>query len=443
MENYETLIKEIMINQPIINIGMIGHVANGKSTITKDISGETTQRHSKEKIKNITIKLGYANAKIYKCNSCSKPECYQSNSSESLQHLCKICDRECDLITHVSFADCPGHNLLMSTMLNGTCIMNYNILVESATNDKIPELQTMEHFEIAHESNIPTALICLNKLDLMLKNKNKIPHIIDRLNDFVQNYKGNVKIPIVPVSGTQYTNIDVLCEYIANLQIPQKDISSDNFKMLVIRSFNVNKEKTVINDLKGGVIGGSIVKGIVKINDDIVVYPGFTKKNKNGKTKWTYTPLQTKALSINSGKNKLECAIPGGLIGIQLDIDPSFTTDDELTGQVIYKKTNNNVKVYEEITLKYTKLSRKLTKYITDYDNKLNINDTIQININSNNIKSKIKNIDNDCIELILEKPITLENNEIVTISKLFDNERIDIVGRGFFVCGFECEIDT
>ncbi len=64
-----------MEHQPIMNIGMIGHVSDGKSTITKALTGKATQQHSKERESNITIRIGYANAKILKCNSCKVPEC--------------------------------------------------------------------------------------------------------------------------------------------------------------------------------------------------------------------------------------------------------------------------------------------------------------------------------------------------------------------------------
>jgi translation initiation factor 2 subunit 3 len=451
LNNYDEFIKQTMQNQPLINIGVIGHVANGKSTMVGDIAKEETQRHSKEKEKNITIKLGYANAKIYKCPSCSKPECYQSEQSGVFSHLCNLCGSECELVNHVSFVDCPGHYLLMQTMLNGTCVMNYTILVESANNDKIPELQTMEHFEIAQEAQIPTSFICLNKLDLMMKNKNKVPDIIERLEEFSQSYGEGKKIPVIPISGTHNINIDVVLEYITKMQIPQKNLTKD-FKMLVIRSFNVNKEKTQIKDLKGGVIGGSLLTGMININDDVVIFPGYARKSfekntdNSGKT-WKVYPLKSKALSINSGKNSLTYAVAGGLIGVQLDIDPYFTGDDRMTGNVIYnlnaenKEKLKNVKVYEEITLKYKKLTRKLTEYITEYTRKFDIRDKIQINVNSNNISSRIKNITKESIELILEKPICIDIGEMVTISKINDNSHIDIFGKGIFESGIECDI--
>lgn len=101
------LTPEIIARQATINIGTIGHVAHGKSTVVKAISGVQTVRFKNELIRNITIKLGYANAKIYKCDSsdCPRPTCYRSYKSE--KEVDPPCEREgCSgtyrLLRHVS-----------------------------------------------------------------------------------------------------------------------------------------------------------------------------------------------------------------------------------------------------------------------------------------------------------------------------------------------------
>ena len=101
------LTPEIIARQATINIGTIGHVAHGKSTVVKAISGVQTVRFKNELERNITIKLGYANAKIYKCDSdeCPRPTCYRSYKSE--KEVDPPCEREgCTgryrLLRHVS-----------------------------------------------------------------------------------------------------------------------------------------------------------------------------------------------------------------------------------------------------------------------------------------------------------------------------------------------------
>jgi translation initiation factor 2 subunit 3 len=98
---------EIIARQATINIGTIGHVAHGKSTVVKAISGVQTVRFKNELERNITIKLGYANAKIYKCDNpaCPRPTCFRSFKSE--KEIDPPCEREgCSgtyrLLRHVS-----------------------------------------------------------------------------------------------------------------------------------------------------------------------------------------------------------------------------------------------------------------------------------------------------------------------------------------------------
>lgn len=98
---------EIIARQATINIGTIGHVAHGKSTVVKAISEVQTVRFKNELERNITIKLGYANAKIYKCDNaeCPRPTCFKSFKSE--KEVDPPCEREgCSgryrLLRHVS-----------------------------------------------------------------------------------------------------------------------------------------------------------------------------------------------------------------------------------------------------------------------------------------------------------------------------------------------------
>lgn len=94
---------EIIARQATINIGTIGHVAHGKSTVVKAISEVQTVRFKNELERNITIKLGYANAKVYKCDhpECPRPTCFKSYKSE--KEVDPPCERE----------GCPGRYRLL------------------------------------------------------------------------------------------------------------------------------------------------------------------------------------------------------------------------------------------------------------------------------------------------------------------------------------------
>lgn len=78
--------------------------------------------------------LGYANAKIYKCDNlkCPRPACYISGGSskdDSFPCLRPNCSGRFQLVRHVSFVDCPGHDILMATMLNGAAVMDAALLL--------------------------------------------------------------------------------------------------------------------------------------------------------------------------------------------------------------------------------------------------------------------------------------------------------------------------
>jgi hypothetical protein len=88
VEKLHPLSPEVISRQATINVGTIGHVAHGKSTVVKSISGVQTVRFKNELERNITIKLGYANAKIYKCEN---PDCVPGNYKvRNLKDYCGI-----------------------------------------------------------------------------------------------------------------------------------------------------------------------------------------------------------------------------------------------------------------------------------------------------------------------------------------------------------------
>ncbi|ARF09296.1 eukaryotic translation initiation factor 2 gamma subunit [Catovirus CTV1] len=429
-------INNIMKNQPVINIGVIGHVSNGKSTIVKALTGKKTQQHSNEQERNITIKLGYANAKIYKCDVCESPQCYASTASNIDALNCKYCGRTMNLVNHISLVDAPGHHLLMSTMLNGTCVMDYTILVESLNNPEVPAPQTIEHVRATTLVNVPNKIICFNKLDLLKKMdaEKKIKEFKKQISkDLLSNSS------IVPVVASVGLNMDVLCEELAKLEIPKHDHNSCG-KMIVIRSFNANKPGTSIKNLKGGVIGGSLVKGLIKKNDTMILKPGFVSNNEKynpndpESKRWKYRPITTKIISIQSETNNLEMAIPGGLIGVQLDVDPALAANDGLIGNIaVDSKEENEYNVYEDVEIEF--------EYFGDEKKSLK-NEKIWLNVNASNRLCQYLRFKNNKMTLkIMSGPICVKIGDQVTVSiGKNNNEGINVVGRGVILDGNCCE---
>ncbi|BBH04070.1 eukaryotic translation initiation factor 2 gamma subunit [Prunus dulcis] len=139
--------------------------------------------------------------------------------------------------------------------------------------------------------------------------------------------------PVVPISAQLKYNIDVVCEYIVKkIPIPERNfISPPN--MIVIRSFDVNKPGFEVDEIRGGVAGGSILRGVLRMNQYIEVCPGIVVKDESGNIKCT--PIYSRIVSLYAEQNELQFAVPGGLIGVGTTMDPTLTRADRLVGQVL------------------------------------------------------------------------------------------------------------
>jgi translation initiation factor 2 subunit 3 len=398
--------------QATLNIGTIGHVAHGKSTIVRAISGISTIKFKTELERNITIKLGYANAKIYKCESkCIRPLCYQSYGSATPDELpCKNCGGSLRLVRHVSFVDCPGHDVLMATMLNGTAIMDAVLLLVAA-NEPCPQPQTTEHLFAVEIMNLDKIVVVQNKIDLVTREQAMEQY--DQIQKFMRT--SNVNGPVVPTAGQIGINIPALLDFIVNyISEPERDEDAAP-KMVVIRSFDVNKPGTRIDELVGGVIGGSIVTGMVKINDKIEIRPGLVSKEGS---KFICRPFLTKVVSLKAETNDLEEAHPGGLIGVGTTMDPSYCKADKLVGQVM-GKVGALPPIRSEIEVDY-KLFQKTTAQ--QDKNSLKKDEHVLLNIGSTTTGAVVRRVKDENILFELVRPACCEAKERIAISRKISN---------------------
>jgi translation initiation factor 2 subunit 3 len=123
------VVKETVPLQSEVNIGLVGHVDHGKTSITKMLSGKWTDTHSEEVKRGISIRLGYADIIIRACPKCGDIEKYTT------EKVCK-CGAKTKVVRRISFVDAPGHETLMATMLSGAALMQGAILVIAA-NEKM------------------------------------------------------------------------------------------------------------------------------------------------------------------------------------------------------------------------------------------------------------------------------------------------------------------
>jgi translation initiation factor 2 subunit 3 len=435
---------EIMHHAPVVVCGMIGHTADGKSTTSKKLSGKATEQHSKEMEHGSTMKLGYTNVKIFKCAVCPKPKCYKAGPSSVKDLNCEYCDEVMELVQHISLVDCPGHWKLTSTMLSGTCIMDYTILIESIQNKSIPAPQTWEHMVATSVAGIECAVVCLNKIDTLSTGeiRSKIESKVNTLKDFLVKF--DYKKEIIPMSAVFGVNINVLCEYLVNLKGKNRNFET-YAKMIGIRSFDINKQRQLNkgSDLKGGTLGGSLTQGILKVGDIVKIYPGYTKsvgtdssriKLADGTTKnitfneWKYCPIEAQVISIHSELESLEKAYPGSLIGVQLDIDPALSRNDNLVGNVMVpSEAVHDVKVVDKLELTITYIFPDIS---TGNPKKLNIEigEYLKIHVNANEVRGIVNKYreSKKRIVLILDTPIAISETDKIVIS---DNKSINILG--------------
>lgn len=437
---------EVIQRQATINIGTIGHVAHGKSTVVKAISGVQTVRFKNELERNITIKLGYANAKIYKCSNeaCPRPGCYQScKSDQSATFPCPRpdCGGEMRLFRHISFVDCPGHDILMATMLNGAAVMDAALLLIAA-NEPCPQPQTSEHLAAVEIMKLRNILILQNKIDLVREAvaEEQYHHIVD----FVRGTAAE-GAPIIPISGQLKYNIDAVCEYIVKkIPVPPRDFTLPP-KMIVIRSFDVNKPGAEVGELKGGVAGGSILCGVLRVGDEVEVRPGIILKGEDGKT--ICRPIRTRVVSLFAEANDLPYAVPGGLIGVGTRIDPTLCRADRLVGQVL-GAVGHLPPVYAEVEINYFLLRRLLgvrTDAATTRDDlkvqRLAKAETLMVNIGSTCTGGKVLAVKGDMAKILLNKPTCTEIGEKIALSRRIDNHW-RLIGWGKITRGAVVDLD-
>jgi len=416
---------EVISRQATINIGTIGHVAHGKSTVVKAISGVQTVRFKNELERNITIKLGYANAKIYKCEDpkCPRPATYRAYGSSKedapFSEVPGFEDKRMQLIRHVSFVDCPGHDILMATMLNGAAVMDGALLL-IAGNETCPQPQTSEHLAAVEIMRLSHIIILQNKIDLIQESAAANQH--EQILRFIQ---GTIAegAPIVPISAQLKYNIDVVCEYICNkIPVPVRDFTSSP-NMIVIRSFDVNKPGAEVDDIQGGVAGGSILKGVLRVGQEVEVRPGIVSKNAEGKVQ--VTPIFSRIVSLFAEQNPLQFAVPGGLIGVGTTVDPTLTRADRLVGQVL-GEVGQLPEVDGELEVNFFLLRRLLGVRTQGNEKagkvqKLAKGEVLMLNIGSMSTGARVLAVKSDLAKLQLTSPVCTTEGEKVALSRRVD----------------------
>ena len=408
--------------QPEVNIGTIGHVDHGKTTLVQALTGVWASRHSEELKRGITIRLGYADMAIYKCPKCPAPKNYSVNP------VCPNCDSEAVFVRAVSFVDAPGHEALMATMLSGAAIMDGAILVIAA-DEPCPQPQTREHLAAAQVIGIKNIIIVQNKIDIVEEKRAR--ESFEEIKRFV---KGTIaeNAPIIPVSAQHEVNVDVLLNAIEEIiPTPERDETKSPL-MYIIRSFDVNKPGTSIQALEGGIVGGTIAKGKFAVGDEIEIRPGISSE-REGRT--IYNPLISEIVSLHTGEKSIKEANCGGLVGVGTLLDPSYSKADGLTGNIA-GKTGMLPPILTELTLETHVLERAVgTKELLKVE-RINPGESLLLHVGAAVNLGKVLSVKKNVVRLKLGRPICAPPSARVAMSRKI-TARWRLIGYGIMTAEF------
>lgn len=406
--------------QPEINIGLVGHVDHGKTTLTQQLSGKWADTHSEELKRGITIRLGYADAQIRSIPGRKDTSKYTTKT--------EVDGTPTELLRTISLIDAPGHESLMATMIAGASLMDAAILLVSAT-ESVPQPQTVEHLMALEMSGINKLIVVQNKIDTV--SIKRAQENYQQIKDFLKETKFS-DAPIIPISALQGVNIDALLETIQEyVPTPTRDLE-DDFKFYVARSFDVNKPGTKPNKLKGGVLGGAVVAGSVQAGDKIEIRPGRITQEAN---KLVAYPITTTITSTVSGGKQLKQLVPGGSSAMMTTLDPAVVASDSLTGSIV-GAPDTLPPTWYVITLDVTLLERMVGMQGAEAKvHPLKSGELLLLNVHSSTTAGQVIDLGKNKATLALRMPICAEKNARVTISRKVGT-RFRLVGYGLIVDG-------
>jgi translation initiation factor 2 subunit 3 len=364
----------------MLNVGMVGHIDHGKTTLLSQLSGKFADTHSEELKRGITIKLGYADVILEKDGKKK----------------------------YVSFVDCPGHEMLMATMLSGAALIDVAILLVAANEGIKP--QTKEHLVALQAKNVKKIIIVQNKIDLV--SQEEAVKNYETIKKFV---KGTIaeNAPIIPISAQQGINVEAIKDLLMDIEIQDRDDKSDA-EFLIARSFDINRPGTEISKLHGGVLAGVLKKGKLKIGDEIEIKPGIIEKKAN---QVSYKSIKTKIVSIYRGNYPIKEAGPGGSLAFETELDNVLSKTDSLSGNIV-SKPGSLPEITEHIKVKYHLFDSLVGEDKEIKIEDLKLSEMVMLSINTTTTVGKIHKISDDEIEFMLKIPVVPIKGDSVGLAR-------------------------
>ena len=285
-------------SKPHLNIGTIGHVDHGKTTLTAAIT-------------TVLAKKGGAQAKAYDEIDAAPEEKARGITINTAHIEYETANR------HYAHVDCPGHADYVKNMITGAAQMDGAILVVAATDGVMP--QTREHILLARQVGVPYIVVFLNKCDLV-----DDPELIDivemEVRDLLTSYgfpgdttpviRGSAKVAL---DGGDSKCIEELMDAVDSY-IPLPKLDTEKPFLLPI-------EDVVTITGRGTVVTGRVERGIVKMNEPVEIVGIKPTKS-------------TVVTGIEMFRKTLDFAQPGDNVGILLR---GVNRDEVVRGQVLAK----------------------------------------------------------------------------------------------------------
>ncbi|MEM4808528.1 MAG: translation initiation factor IF-2 subunit gamma [Candidatus Nezhaarchaeales archaeon] len=313
--------------------------------------------------------------------------------------------------------------MLMATMLAGATLFDGAILVIDATVP-CPQPQTREHLKALEIMNVKNVVVVQNKIEVVPKEK-----VIENYRQIREFLKDTMlhDAPIIPISALHKANLDVLIEAIEKrIPTPKRDPTKP-LRALIARSFDVNRPGTPPHELKGGVLGGSIIQGIAKVGDEIEIRPGIRVEKSGGRVE--HEPLFTEIVSLKAGDIEVEEARPGGLIGFGTLLDPSLTKADSLAGNVI-GKPGTLPPTLSDLDLEVFLFERAVGTVDMVKVESIKPNEVLMINVGTTTTLGTVVKASKDVVSIKLRRPVCAEPGTRAAISRQIAG-RFRLIGYG------------
>lgn len=269
--------------KPHVNIGTIGHVDHGKTTLTAAITKTLAEK-------------GGASFRDYESID-NSPEEKKRGITINASHVEYETDKR-----HYAHVDCPGHADYVKNMITGAAQMDGAILVVAATDGAMP--QTKEHILLAKQVGVPAIVIFLNKMDQIGAGDEELVELVEMELSELCESKGYKDVPIVRGSALKALEGDAAyAEKIMEL-MAQVDDKIPTPEREVDKPFLMPVEDVFSISGRGTVATGRVERGVIKMNDKIEIVGMRAEK------------MQTVATGLEMFNKELDEARAGENVGV-------------------------------------------------------------------------------------------------------------------------------